>query len=136
MTLSVPRAIVTGMDTHTHRIPHSIDYIEITTTDMAASQDFYGRAFGWGFTSYGEGYAGFRTPAEQEGEEAGGLALADEVSSGGPLVLLYSDDLDATLTAVTEAGGRVVNGPYEFPGGRRFHFTDPSGNELGVWAQS
>lgn len=124
------------MSTHTHAIPLSIDYIEISVTDMAAAQDFYSRAFGWGFTSYGEGYAGISTPAEAPGEEAGGLALAEEVTRGGPLVLLYSDDLDATVAAVTEAGGTVVSGPYPFPGGRRFHFTDPSGNELGVWASS
>jgi predicted enzyme related to lactoylglutathione lyase len=111
------------MSAHTHGIPLSIDYVEISVTDMAAAQDFYGRAFGWQFTSYGDGYAGIRTAAEQ-----------DEVTHGGPLVLLYSDDLDATLTAVTEAGGTIVNGPYPFPGGRRFHFADPSGNELGVWA--
>ncbi|MBT2517634.1 hypothetical protein J7E29_09340 [Streptomyces sp. ISL-90] len=57
------------------------------------------------------------------------------MTRGGPLVLLYSDDLDITAAAVTDAGGEIVNGPYEFPGGRRFHFVDPSGNELGVWAQ-
>ena len=56
--------------------------------------------------------------------------------AGGPLVLLYSADLDRSLTAVTSAGGRVVQGPYGFPGGRRFHFLDTSGNELGVWSES
>ncbi len=121
------------MPTHQHTIPMSIDYIEISVTDMAAAKAFYGAAFGWEFTSYGDEYAGIRTAAEEGGDEAGGLALADEVVRGGPLVLLYSDDLDATVSAVTDAGGQVVNGPYEFPGGRRFHFLDPSGNELGVW---
>lgn len=122
------------MSTHRHRIPMSLDYIEIPVTDMAAATAFYGAAFGWQFTSYGDAYTGIRTAAEAGGDEAGGLALADVVTRGGPLVLLYSDDLDATVTAVTDAGGQVVNGPYEFPGGRRFHFLDPSGNELGVWA--
>ena len=66
----------------------------------------------------------------------GGLRLDSEVrTGGGPLVLLYSADLDASAEAVRRAGGQVVSGPYEFPGGRRFHFTDPSGNELGVWAE-
>lgn len=51
-------------------------------------------------------------------------------------MLLFSDDLDGSVQAVTEAGGSVVDGPYDFPGGRRFHFTDPSGNELGVWAEA
>ena len=122
------------MSPHQHSIPMSIDYVEISVTDMAAAKAFYGAAFGWEFTSYGDEYAGIRTVAEEDGDEAGGLALADEVTRGGPLVLLYSDDLDATVAAVTDAGGQVVNGPYEFPGGRRFHFLDPSGNELGVWA--
>ena len=121
---------------HSHRIPLTLDYVELSVTDMQAARDFYGAAFGWTFTSYGNGYSGIRTSAEAEGEEAGGLALADEVTRGGPFVLLFSDDLDATLAAVTAAGGEIVNGPYEFPGGRRFHFLDPSGNELGVWAEA
>lgn len=118
---------------HTHRIPGSIDYIELAVTDMAAAQAFYTNVFGWGFTPYGPDYAGIRTLAEVDGEEAGGLTVG-EVRRGGPFVLMFSDDLDATAAAVTAAGGQIVDGPYEFPGGRRFHFLDPSGNELGVWA--
>ncbi|MGM7680039.1 VOC family protein [Microbacterium sp. A94] len=65
----------------------------------------------------------------------GGLLVASESrASGGPFVLLYSDDLDATARAIAQAGGRIVQEPYEFPGGRRLHFADSSGNELGVWA--
>lgn len=126
------------MSSHTHGVHHTIDYIELPTLDLAAAQEFFRAAFGWDFVPYGEGYAGIRTAAEAPGDEAGGLRLAQasEVSRGGPFVLLYSDDLDATLAAVEAAGGTVVDGPYEFPGGRRFHFTDPSGNELGVWATS
>lgn len=125
------------MTQHTHAIPLTIDYIEITVTDMAAARDFYGAAFGWTFTDYGAEYSGIRTPAEAESEsdEAGGLLLADAVSGGGPLVLLYSPELDATADAVTAAGGTIASGPYIFPGGRRFHFLDPSGNELGVWSR-
>lgn len=126
------------MATHTHRIPHSIDYVELPATDLAAAREFYGAAFGWQFTAYGEGYAGIRTSAEEGSDEAGGLTLAEStgITRGGPFVLLYSADLDATLDAVTRAGGTVVDGPYAFPGGRRFHFLDPSGNELGVWSES
>ncbi|GAB3820865.1 VOC family protein [Tessaracoccus terricola] len=108
--------------------------MEISVTDMQAARDFYGAAFGWTFNSYGDQYSGIRTAAEAgTDEEAGGLALAEQVTRGGPLVLLYSDDLDATAEAVTAAGGTISSGPYEFPGGRRFQFLDPSGNELGVW---
>ncbi|WP_438352333.1 VOC family protein [Microbacterium sp. CJ88] len=121
------------MSRHTHAIPLTIDYIEISVTDMAAARDFYGAAFGWTFTAYGDSYSGIRTAAEAEGDEAGGLVLADEVTRGGPLVLLYVDDLDDAVSRVQAAGGAVINGPYDFPGGHRFHFLDPSGNELGVW---
>lgn len=126
------------MAQHAHSIPLTIDYVELSVTDMRAAQDFYRAAFGWSFTDYGDGYAGIRTAAEAESEadEAGGLLLADSVTRGGPFVLLYSDDLDDTLTRVEGAGGSIVRGPYEFPGGRRFHFLDPSGNELGVWSES
>ena len=69
--------------------------------------------------------------------EAGGLnATGGGTVGGSPLVLLYSDDVDGTLVAVRGAGGEVRVEPYEFPGGRRFHFADPSGNVLGVWAQA
>ena len=112
---------------------HAIDYVELTVTDLAASKAFYASAFGWGFTDYGSAYAGIQGP---DGSEVGGLNPSGEPRPGGPLVLLYSDDLDATASAVEEAGGRILQGPYAFPGGRRFHFADPSGNELGVWSTS
>lgn len=111
-----------------------IDYIELSVTDMAAARAFYERVFGWEFTAYGEGYAGIRG-ATADDPEVGGLALAGEMRPGGALLLFRSDDLDADLRAVTDAGGAVVQGPYEFPGGRRFHFTDPSGNELAIYQE-
>jgi predicted enzyme related to lactoylglutathione lyase len=111
---------------------HAIDYVELTVTDITEAKRFYADAFGWEFTDYGGQYAGIR---DGSGPEVGGLALGTDVRPGGPLVLLYSADLDQTLASVTSAGGRVVNGPYGFPGGRRFHFRDPSGNELGVWSE-
>ncbi|WP_370945858.1 VOC family protein [Amycolatopsis sp. cg5] len=111
---------------------HAIDYIEITVTDLDAAKRFYTEAFGWEFNDYGPAYAGIRGA---DGE-VGGLRQDEKTTAGGPFVLLYSDELDKSAAAVRSAGGQVVNGPYEFPGGRRFHFTDPSGNELGVWAQA
>ena len=111
---------------------HSVDYIEIPVVDVAAAKRFYGSAFGWTFNDYGPDYAGIQDP--RRAAEVGGLAKTDSVRPGGPLVLLFSGDLDASVKAVVESGGSIVNGPYEFPGGRRFEFSDPSGNELGVWA--
>ena len=111
---------------------HTIDYVELSVTDLAGAGAFYAEAFGWQLTDYGPQYTGFRDDPSSD-DEGGGLA-ASEDTPGRPLVLLYSRDLEATLQAVVAAGGVGTQGPYEFPGGRRFHFTDPSGNELGVWA--
>ena len=115
-------------------VHHTIDYIELNVSDLPATRSFYEAAFGWQFNDYGPEYAGIRA-ADGEGE-VGGLNATGTPSPGGPLVMLYSDDLDASVSAVEKAGGAVTNGPYEFPGGRRFHFSDPSGNQLGVWAKA
>ncbi len=114
------------------QIHHEIDYIEFEVADMAESQRFYGAAFGWTFNNYGPGYAGIR---KGSGGEAGGLRLGSRVATGGPLVILYSSDLDASLAAVRQAGGAITREPFDFPGGRRFQFKDPSGNELAVWSE-
>ena len=108
---------------------HPIDYVEFPVRDVAEAKAFYAAAFGWAFTDYGPGYAGI----QGDGREMGGLAQADEVRTGGPLVLLSSHDLEASLEAVEAAGGRVTEPIYSYPGGRRFHVSDPSGNELAVY---
>ena len=113
---------------HTH---HAIDYIEFTVTDMAAAKAFYTAAFGWDFNDYGPGYAGIK---KSDGE-AGGFRLDDVVPTGGPLVILFSENLDETMERVVDAGGTITSEPVSFPGGRRFQFRDPSGNVLAVWAE-
>ena len=113
---------------HAH---HTIDYVEITVSDIAAAKAFYGRAFGWTLTDYGPDYVGIGG----DGKEQGGLTLGAPIG-GGPLVIVYSDDLEGTLEAVTDAGGRIVQPIFSFPGGRRFHFADPAGNELAVWSEA
>lgn len=118
--------------TDSSHIHHAIDYIEFTVGDMEEAKRFYREAFGWEFNDYGPEYAGIR----KEGGEAGGFRLAPEAPGGGPLVVLYSEDLEASLVEVREAGGRIVTEPFTFPGGRRFHFQDPSGNELAVWSEA
>lgn len=115
------------MPEHTH---HAIDYIELSVRDLEAAKRFYAEAFGWEFNDYGPGYAGIRSG---DGEE-GGLRLTEEVRPGGPLVILYSRDLEASQAAVERAGGTIVQEIFAFPGGRRFQFADPSGNELAVWS--
>ncbi|MDA2807589.1 VOC family protein [Nocardiopsis suaedae] len=113
---------------------HRIDYIEFGVTDLPAAKRFYGAAFGWEFTDYGDAYAGIK--GADGGPEAGGLARVDAVEPGGPLVIVYSDDLEASRAAVEAAGGTVTTEPFAFPGGRRFHFADPAGNVLAVWTQA
>jgi len=111
---------------------HAIDYVEFTVRDLGAAKRFYAAAFGWQFNDYGPEYAGIKG---RDGE-VGGLHQTPQVRTGGPLVVLYSKDLDESLEAVRAAGGKIVREPFDFPGGRRFQFTDPSGNELGVWSQA
>jgi D-aminopeptidase len=106
-----------------------IDYVEFATTDMAAVKRFYAQAFGWSFQDWGDEYASF-----EDGRLAGGFRLADEGAPGGPLVIIYAVDLEASVAAVKAAGGGIVQEIFSFPGGRRFHFRDPVGNELAVWS--
>lgn len=105
-----------------------VDYIELPATDLAATRAFYGTAFGWSFTEYGPDYVAFAGAGID-----GGFTTAAPVSPGGALVVLFADDLEATQSAVESAGATITEAMFEFPGGRRFHFADPSGNILAVW---
>ena len=116
-----------GTSTH-----HAIDYVEFTVRDLGAAKRFFAAAFGWQFNDYGPEYAGIKGATG----EVGGLNQTAQLRTGGPLVILYSKDLEKTLEAVRAAGGKIVREPFAFPGGRRFQFTDPSGNELGVWSEA
>lgn len=110
---------------------HSIDYIEFPVTDMEQAKNFYRSLFQWEFNDYAPGYAGIK---KGDGE-AGGLSLQEEKPArGGPLVILYSQDLDKTYEEAKKLKAEIVIEPFEFPGGRRFHLLDPSGNEIAVWS--
>ena len=109
----------------------TIDYVEFNVADMARSKAFYGAAFGWTFTDYGPDYCEFT-----DGHMKGGFDATRPVSTGGPLIVLYGDDLGELQQRVEQAGGRIVKPVFEFPGGRRFHFTDPDGYELAVWTKA
>ena len=112
-----------------------INYIELPASDMVAAKKFYSAAFGWQFTDYGPDYASF---AAKEAGVDGGLRGDGEVRPASPdtgaLVVLYATDLEAMLARVQKAGASIVKPIFSFPGGRRFHFRDPSGNELAVWS--
>lgn len=106
-----------------------IDYVEFASTDLAATKAFYSAVFGWSFTDWGPDYVSF-----EDGRLAGGFHKAEEVTAGGPLVVMFARDLEAIEVSVEARGGSIVRETFSFPGGRRFHFTDPSGNLLAVWS--
>lgn len=114
------------MSTH-----HRFDFIELPAVDLAASKRFYGAAFGWTFVDYGDDYADI-----QGAGVSGGLRKVDaKPPRGGTMAIVYSSDLAASEAAVTKAGATITE-RHEFPGGRRFQFLDPSGNELAVWTKA
>ena len=109
-----------------------LDYVEFATRDIKSTQQFFESAFAWSFNSFGEDYIAF----SNEGMD-GGFFSADSVAAsdrGAPLLIFYSENLEATQTKITEAGGTIVREIFDFPGGRRFHFSEPGGNELAVWS--
>ncbi len=108
------------------RVDGGVDYLELPATDMVAQKAFYRDAFGWTFTDYGPTYAAFNQGLD------GGFQSDAAAGLTKPLPVLYAKDLDAMEARVRAAGGAVVQPIFSFPGGRRFHFTDPSGNELAV----
>ena len=105
-----------------------LDYVELPGTDIAATRSFYERAFGWSMTQFAPTYAATTT-----GDTDLGIQASVPDRPAAPLPVIQVQDLEAALAAVEAAGGRIVKPILAFPGGRRFHFTDPSGNELAVW---
>jgi hypothetical protein len=108
-----------------------IDYIEFGATDIGKTKQFYQRVFGWKFEDYGPDYTSF-----QDGRLSGGFTKDAPVRPASPLVVIYAARLEDVEAQVRQAGGKIVRNTYSFPGGRRFHFSDPSGNELAVWSDS
>ena len=110
-----------------------LNYVEFPARDLAATKAFFTAALGWSFVDYGPTYAAF----SDQGLDGGFFQsdLASTTETGGALLVFYSADLEQTLASIQAAGG-VINQPiFTFPGGRRFHFIEPSGNELAVWSE-
>jgi predicted enzyme related to lactoylglutathione lyase len=108
-----------------------MDYVEFPATDIPRTKQFYQQVFGWKFEDYGPDYTSF-----VDGRIAGGFTAERKGTAGsGPLVVIYAVDLERVQSTVKKEGGRIVKEIFSFPGGRRFHFTDPSGNELAVWSE-
>lgn len=106
-----------------------IDYVELAVSNIERAREFYGKAFGWTFKDYGPAYCEF-----SDGRLTGGFAKGEPVTPGGPLVILFANDLADTQQRLEDAGARIVKPVFAFPGGRRFHFLDLDGYELAVWS--
>jgi predicted enzyme related to lactoylglutathione lyase len=109
-----------------------INYVEFPARDLEAVKTFFISAFGWSFTDYGPDYTAFSGAGLD-----GGFFQTEATAStanGSALVVLYSSSLDQTLAKIESLGGKIIKPIFSFPGGRRFHFTDPNGNELAVWS--
>ncbi|WP_428775920.1 VOC family protein [Vibrio sp.] len=110
-----------------------LNYVEFSAHDLIATKKFFIKAFGWEFIDYGPEYTAF----SDQGLD-GGFFKAEMQSStatGGALLVFYSEDIDATQQKVIDAGGTLLRPIFDFPGGCRFHFTEPSGNEFAVWSE-
>lgn len=112
---------------------NQIDYIEIPASDIDATKNFFSSLMGWKFEDFGPAYSCF-----DDGRLKGGFYLSEKsfsVAGGSPLLVFYSSDLEQTLKKVKDAGGVILKEIFSFPGGRRFHFADPSKNEFAFWSE-
>jgi hypothetical protein len=111
-----------------------INYVEFPSQDLAATKKFFTTVFGWSFTDFGPDYTAF-TNAGLEG----GFFKSDQTVStdnGSALIVFYSKELEQTQEKIEAAGGSIIKPIFSFPGGRRFHFGDPNGNEYAVWSDA
>ncbi|QYJ68391.1 VOC family protein [Flavobacterium litorale] len=108
---------------------NKINFIELQATDLKEIKKFYGNAFGWTFTDYGDTYCDFHGAGI-----SGGFTKTNKVTTGGTLVVLYHKDLSIAIENVKKNGGKIAVDIFSFPGGRRFEFIDPNGNKLAIWS--
>ncbi|RJG08155.1 VOC family protein [Noviherbaspirillum cavernae] len=114
-------------------IHEKINYVEYPARNLAATKAFFQAAFGWSFVDYGPDYAAFSDQGLDGGFYRSELSASTD--KGSALIVFYSERLEDTLAKITAAGGQIVKPIFSFPGGRRFHFMEPSGNEFAVWAE-
>lgn len=113
-------------------IHEKINYVEFPTTDINATKAFFTAVFGWAFEDFGEEYTAFSNAGLDGGFFKSELTVS--TATGSALVVFYSETLEATQAKIEQVGGQISLPIFDFPGGRRFHFTGPSGNEYAVWS--
>lgn len=109
-----------------------VNYLEFAAKDLIATKAFFTQVFSWAFEDYGPEYTAFSNAGIDGGFYAADMAANPD--TGSALVVFYSNDLEGTLEKVSAAGGVIAKEVFSFPGGRRFHFREPSGNEFAVWS--
>ncbi len=113
---------------------NKINYLEFPAQDIPATKHFFETVFGWHFQDFGPNYTTFSNQGI-----GGGFFKSDQQAltrNGSALTVIFSHNLEQTQSKIELAGGKITQAIFEFPGGRRFHFTEPSGNELAVWSDS
>ncbi len=113
-------------------IHEQINYVEFPAKNMAATKAFFTEVFDWSFTDYGPEYMAVSDVGLNVGFYKSDLVVSYQ--KGSALIVFYSNALEETQAKIEKAGGAVVRPITAFPGGRRFHFTDPNGNEYAVWS--
>ena len=114
-------------------LPNTIDYIEMPSTNLRVTKDFFSQLLGWSFQDYGPDYSSF-----DDGRMTGGFFASDNTSTvekGAALVVFYSAELEKMSKEVLRLGGKITREIFEFPGGRRFHFEAPGGGEFAIWSE-
>jgi len=111
----------------------TINYVEFPAKNIEETKAFFLKVFNWKFTDYGPEYTAFSNQGLDGGFYKSNLNASTE--TGSALIVFFSENLDATLLKVEKSGGEIIKPIFSFPGGRRFHFKDPSDNEFAVWAK-
>lgn len=111
---------------------HIINYLEIPVKDIQASKAFLSKVFGWGFVDYGPDYSAITDAGIDAGIFSSDLTVS--VAQGSILLVIYSEQLEDSQSQVNNNGGTIIKPIFSFPGGRRFHFSDPNGNEYAIWS--
>jgi len=109
-----------------------INYVEFPSKDLEATKVFFASVFGWSFVDYGPDYTAFSNEGIDGGFYKSDLSTSAE--NGAALIVFYSNELEKTESKIERAGGSIIRPVFSFPGGRRFHFGDPNGNEYAVWS--
>ena len=130
--MNVRPAITKLNDTDQKMNHEKINYVELPASDFEATKAFFGDVFGWTFEAFGEDYLAFHNAGLDGGFYQS--SLTSTTANGAAVVIFYSEQLEETQAKVQNAGGKIVQETFDFPGGRRFHFSDPNGNEYAVWS--